>query len=180
MKAKIICLAMVLAVMVAAILVPSLALAGGTGGGTAVPRVLSVSVTPVDGVVINWVGNVTPGGYYYDSEGVTVKNIGNVPCDIELRGADAVISGGDWTLWQTITDLQLNIYNLGWVRLGSPGVAWLHSGNYVLIGNDVPIGGTLVSCLQMRTPAAFSNTGAFTIATHFRAVPHTTEVSPLP
>lgn len=177
MKTKIICSAMVLAIMVPAILVPSLASATGCVG-TAVPRVLSILVAPAVGVNIDWPDNVVLGGYYYNSEGVGIENNGNVMCDIELRGANAIMaSGPNWQLWQTIGDpLQLNRYNLAWN--GGKPFKWLHSVNYTKIYDNVPVGGKRVGFLLMRTPAVGSTIGTFTIDTDFRAVPHSAAVSP--
>jgi hypothetical protein len=178
-KTKIICLTMVLAMMLPAILVPSLASATGCVG-TAVPRVLSLIVEPASGVNIHWPDDVVLGGYYYNSEAVVIKNNGNVICDIELRGANAVIAvGGYWQLQQTIvTPPEVNRYNLAWF-VGAYGPAiWLHSVNYTKIYDDVSVGNTRAGFLQMRTPAVGSTFGAFTIATDFRAVPHSDKVSP--
>lgn len=179
MKTKIICSAMVLAIMVPAILVPSLASAT-TAGGTAVPRVLCLLVTPAVGVVIDWTTNPILGGYYFNSEGAVIENDGNVMCDIELRGADAIMPAlPKWTLRKTLNDPpQVNFYNLAWKKNAKAPPIWLHRVNYTKLYDNVPVGGKHAGFLRMRTPAVGSTIGKFSIATDFRAVPHSEKVSP--
>ena len=170
MKSKImrLCSAMLVLTLAIAISMSSFAFAGGE----AVERNLSVEITP-DGT-INWTDPVVLGGYYFDSDTFGLKNNGNAICDIEVKGAPAIMDvGANWVIQPVVNaTAQVNEYNLYWNNVGLSGKTELRSHVYKLIVNDLAIGYTVTSRLALRTPATGSTTGNFTITPDFRAIPH--------
>ena len=159
MKAKVLCLAMVLAM--ALVLIPAVATAQYTTG-TAVDEDLSITVS---GTPISF-GQVVTGEREFESNRVRIVNSGNVPLDIQVQG-DEVHFAGTVPNWHTVTSITgLNQYILTW-----DGVV-LDEDSYTTVETDLGVGDTCRGRFEMISAREGSTTGNFQITPAFQAVAH--------